>query len=232
MILKQRVVQVVLFNSNKKGNRVSNLRLNDIWRKVDTEVLFFTEETFQNVPKYPGVYAWFYPLRIVTKDLNEFIKEVEIMLDYDWKTKGIPERETNIEFSWERINQKTEVQRKKINLDKFKSMWNQIENDEHKFDEFRKIIMRSSILLSPLYVGKAENLYIRCQQHINGNSTENSFHNRFEDYAKKNNATANKVSDLIFVTLKTGEDPNIGVQTEKLVEEILKCLVKPKYSII
>ena len=125
-----------------------------------------------------------------------------------------------------------EIQSKKVDLSSFQHTWDEFSKDQKKFDDLRKIIMRASILLSPLYVGKASNLKIRCYQHINGNGSDNSFHKRFEDYANKVNSKSKKVSDLLFVAIKTEETQGESQESEKLVEGILKNLVKPKYSII
>jgi hypothetical protein len=215
-----------------KNIYMSDLRLNDVWRRVNQEILFFTADTFNDVPAVAGIYAWFYPLRIVTNNIDEFIEEVQIILNYDCETKGAPSRESKSDINWETFIQKIEIQSKKVDLSSFQHTWDEFSKDQKKFDDLRKIIMRASILLSPLYVGKASNLKIRCYQHINGNGSDNSFHKRFEDYANKVNSKSKKVSDLLFVAIKTEETQGESQESEKLVEGILKNLVKPKYSII
>jgi len=209
---------------------MSSLRLNDIWRSVNEEIGFFTTETFKNISPSPGVYAWFYPLRIVTKNLDEFINQVDVVLNYDCETKGIPKKNNFINFSWDSLHQQIEIKTKIIDLTAFKKVWDDIIKKENEFDELRKVIMRSSIFLPPLYVGKTNNLYKRCQEHINGNLKDNNFHNRFEKYATDNNFAAKKVSDLLFVTIKTSKNNQQKINTESLVEAILKYLSKPKYS--
>jgi hypothetical protein len=210
---------------------MSDLRLNDIWRKVNTEISFYTSETFDKVPHIAGVYAWFYPLRILTKDLDDFIEDVSTALNYDSTVKGKPYREFMTEINWESYLHKIEINPSKNKLDNFKSIWNTFTKDDSKFDELRKVIMRSSIFLPPLYVGKAVDLNIRCFQHINGRNKTNSFHTRFEDYAKTNELKVKKISDLLFVALRTEDDKTINSDdAESLVEAILKQLAKPKYS--
>jgi len=210
---------------------MSSVKLNDIWRSVNNEIGFYTSETFKDVPNTPGVYAWFYPLRILTKDIYEFINEVNAILDYD----GI--REAEIDFKWEIITQNLEIKSKKINLTPFEGIWSEIitNGDDTEFNELRKIIMRASILLPPLYIGKTRNLNIRCQQHVNTAGGKNNFRARFEKYADE--AYSNKkiskkieVNDLLFVAIKTKEEDQLSTRTEELVESILKHLSKPKYS--
>ena len=210
---------------------MSDLRLNDIWRKVNTEISFYTSETFDKVPHTAGVYAWFYPLRILTKDLDDFIDDVSIALNYDSFVKGKPFREFTTEINWESYNHKIEINPSNNKLDKFKHIWDLFTKDDNKFDDLRKVIMRSSIFLPPLYVGKAIDLNIRCFQHINAKNKSNSFHTRFEDYAEAKNLRVKKISDLLFVALRTEDDENINPDdAESLVEAILKHLAKPKYS--
>jgi len=210
---------------------MSNLRLNDIWRNVGNEISFFTEETFKDIPSVSGVYAWFYPLRLTTKNIDEFINEVQLVLNYDCDSNGSPSRENSIKFGWDIIHQKIDFAPKNYDLNSFRHIWQKIANDQDKFDNFRKVIMRASILLTPLYVGKASNLKLRCQQHINGTAKDNNFNARYENYAQKLNISSKSVKDLLFVILKTDEKGDVSTESEKLVEAVLKNLIKPKYSI-
>jgi predicted GIY-YIG superfamily endonuclease len=209
---------------------MSSIRLNDIWRGVNKEIGFYTVETFKNIPAAPGIYAWFYPLRIVTEDLYEFMNDVNIVLNYDCETKEKPWREFSVNFSWDTFSQRVDFHTKKADLSSFENIWHETVKKENDFDELRKIMMRASLFLPPLYVGKTTNLRSRCQQHINGTSGDNNFHKRFEEYAFLNNFTAKKVSDLLFVAIKTKEEDQQSTRTEELVESILKYLSKPKYS--
>lgn len=209
---------------------MNELNLNNIWRKVNSEISFYTSETFDNIPRQAGVYAWFYPLRIVTKDLNQFMDEVSIALNYDSYSNGAPVRELKYEINWESFSHRIEIVPGIPKVESFKHIWDYYSADDDRFNELRKIIMRSSIFLPPLYVGKAQDLNVRCFQHINNNQKNNSFHTRFEEYARIKNLRVKKVSDLLFVALRTEEDNTISEQAEDLVEAILKYLAKPKYS--
>lgn len=209
------------------------MRLNDIWRNVNQEIGFYVRGTFDKVPRLPGIYAWFYPLRVTTKDPFAFINEVNTILNYDAFVEDKPYINTSNELSWERflINFKREY--KEPNLDNFMNIWNTAINSESTYNHLRRIIMKASIFMPPLYVGKTVNLFNRCSQHRNGNDINNNFSKRYSDFTNKHNLKNNKVSDLLFVTISTKEELEFDdyiEDTESLVEEILKHLSKPAYS--
>jgi hypothetical protein len=206
------------------------IRLNDIWRNVNHEIGFYIKETFDDVPQVPGVYAWFYPLRITTRDPLEFIDQVNSIINYDCSSNGKPRKTTKFGLNWETITQHFEIDYQRITLDNFMDIWKKYSASDEMFDHLRSIIMKASIFMPPLYVGKTNNLYTRCKQHISG-SNANDFHKRFEDYSKSLNLPADKVSKLLFVTIKAQNDKTGGNDDlESLIEAILKILVKPKYS--
>lgn len=210
------------------------MQLNDVWNKANLQIGFYTTNNFHRVPNSPGVYAWFYPLRITTTDIEEFLNQVKVVLNYDSLSLGNPKYTTNLNFNWEKIELTAEVKDSIFPINTIKSSWDSLckpPRDEKKFEEFRKIIMRSSILLPPLYVGKTTNLFNRCHQHINGNGSTNNFHNRFSNYTKDiPNVSAKKVSELLFVCIQTEEISGPAQDIERLIETILMLLAKPKYS--
>ena len=208
------------------------MRLNDVWRNVNHEISFFTKETFESVPDIPGVYAWFYPLRVNSKDPIEFIKEVNTVLNFDAKIGGKPVIKESFELSWRSIHLNIALMCNEPNLGKLKSIWDDATKNEESFNWLRRCIMKASIFMPPLYVGKAVGLKTRCHQHIHGNDKENNFHRRFTEFAIKNDIPAKNVSDLLFACIRTIEDgkPQL-THLESLVEEVLKHLAKPVYSI-
>lgn len=142
--------------------------LNDIWRNVSKEIGFYTKETFQNVPAVPGVYAWFYPLRILTKDANAFVNEVNAVLNYDSGSRGVPKLQSIFTFKWEQVAVDLEFGNRQFEMQKFEDLWNVIIDDEKRFELLRQSIMKASIFMPPLYVGKTVNLNTRCGQHVEG----------------------------------------------------------------
>lgn len=228
MIVRVKAVRRVLC---KEGVIMNSIRLNDVWRNVNKEIGFYTNETFEAVPSSPGVYAWFYPLRITSENLNDFIEEVQLVLNYDCRKQGKLWRETTIDIGWDELFQRIEFKVKKdIFNSELTKIWSDTYQNRAEFDELRKVIMRASIFLPPLYVGKTKNLKTRCFQHINGRNDDNNFHTRFEKYAIKNNTNNRRVSDLLFVSIQTKDESAQSTRTEELVELILKHLSKPKYS--
>jgi len=208
------------------------MSLDNVWLNVDKEIGFFTKATFYSVPSSPGVYAWFYPLRVISTDPYEFLSQVSSILNYDATINDKPKRSTFLDFTWHTIDLNIELNFQRPNLNKFISIWNEAINDTISFDKLRRIIMKASIFMPPLYVGKTKDLNIRCIQHVNGNDRSNDFNSRYTSYAKKNKLVASKVSDLLFVCIRTKEETNGDLNnTEELIEAIIKHLAKPVYSI-
>lgn len=206
------------------------MRLNDVWKKANEQIGFYTKDNFENIPSLPGVYAWFYPLRITSDKLSDFLKQVSFILNYDAVNAGLPSRTNEVIYNWEKLIIKIETANLDADYSRYENTWKKLCTTEN-FDTFRKIILKSSIFLPPLYVGKTTNLNIRSFQHING-TAGNSFHSRFETHAEKNDyVSAKSVKDLLLVTLTT-EEIICDEDTEGLIEFLLKIFSKPKYSII
>lgn len=209
---------------------MSTVRLNNVWNEMNQEIGFYTSENFHKVPDAPGVYAWFYPLRITTHDLNQFLEEVDVILNYDSSCEGPPTSEFKVKANWEITNYKTEKYSKEARIESYQAIWDEIGQTEDSFDELRKTIMISSIFLPPLYVGKTISLFTRCQQHIHGTGKDNSFHNRYENYASKVGSINYRVSDLLFVCVKVKNEICRNARAEELIEAMLKFFAKPMYS--
>lgn len=211
------------------------MRLNDVWLNVNKEIGFYTKETFEKIPDGPGVYAWFYPLRIITKDPYQFIREVNLILNYDSYINGKPSKNGLVEFKWETIDFNLEVNFKEPNLDSFLEIWQNATESESSFDQLRRVIMKASIFMPPLYVGKTIQLRRRSLEHITCNDGKNSFNSRYNNFARKNTMKFDRVEDLLFVCIRTIEETNGESQDdiedlEGLVEAIMKNLSKPIYS--
>ena len=212
------------------------MRLNDVWRNVNKEIGFYTKETFDSIPPSAGVYAWFYPLRVTTTDPLAFLEEVNTILNYDAQKRDQPSRSENINFAWNYITLKLCLKYKIPKFDSFIEIWNKVIQNEDRFDYLRQVIMKASIFMSPLYVGKASNLQRRCKEHINGNDKSNNFNCRYTTFAKQNGIRANKISDLLFTCIKIDDvliegEGGASENLESLVEEFLKYLAKPIYSV-
>jgi hypothetical protein len=157
-------------------------------------------------------------------------------LNYDALLRDVPVQNTRLDFAWKAIDLNIKLNFRDPNLDSFMEIWEACVSDEQKFTLLRRAIMKASLFMPPLYVGKAKSLYQRCHQHLTGRDKENNFHNRFTTFAKKYNVIFNKVSNLIFVCIRTDEESQMADEAyidnfEGLVEEIIKYLSKPLYSI-
>jgi hypothetical protein len=209
--------------------------LNDIWLNVNKEIGFYTKETFDKIPDVPGVYAWFYPLRVLTEDPYKFIQEVNLILNYDSSVNGKPSKKALVEFQWETIDIDLGINSKKPNLGDCLKIWQKAVESKVKFDQLRRTIMKASIFMPPLYVGKTVHLRKRCLEHIKGKDGANDFNKRYCNFARMNEINSDKVEDLLFVCIGTREetiDESLAglKDLEKLVEAIMMNLSKPIYS--
>ena len=190
----------------------------------------------------PGVYAWFYPLKIVSLDLDVLLRELGVVFDYDANNRNIAEASARLSFTWDvfNLNVKKSLKDHGIPSGVYKE-WSETIENSHKFEEFRKALMSASILMPPLYVGKASSLLARCSQHLSGSSEINSFKDRFESYAHKMNLSVKTVKDLVFVCIQSAYgnytesanvvNPHCYENPQSLLEEILKMASKPPYGI-
>jgi hypothetical protein len=216
--------------------------LNDVWQDIGREIHVFTDQSFEEVPIEPGIYAWFYPLRIQTYDLAEFIREINSVQCFDASVPGKPKHASFADFAWDRVHIQIEKQAKEINLPShIQSMWKKCTEDDVAWEQFRKSVMKASIFVPPLYVGKAKNLNTRCAQHVRGTKDGNDFHSRYEEFARSIDIKAKLVQDLIFACILTKDDRGLGDQDqegdaakksyEEVVEEIVKYACRPVYSV-
>lgn len=213
--------------------------LNDIWRTIGDEVGFFYEANFDEVPSSPGIYAWFYPLRILSRsedELARFVSNVQALLNYDAVDRAAPSREAELPMSWWSWSIVAGKKPKPFHLSApFKQAWIQIANSDELFLDFQQSLLKASILMPPLYVGKADNLNIRCGQHLSDTSGANTFHNRYEHFARHLNLPLRSVRQLIFACVRTGnqsqQGPHSVPQVHELIEGIMKSICAPPYGL-
>jgi len=213
------------------------MRVSDVWRQIDRHIDVFTKDNFDLVPDSSGIYAWFYPLKVTGYDLEELIEDLSRVSNYDAKNESSPTQTQYFNFNWSKS--KITLEQSHINKkipENVYNAWNKLIEGENKEEFFilRKQLMSASILMPPLYIGKATNLRERCYQHRNkNNDCGSNFKIRFENFAKENDFKTKKVEDLIFVCIKTEEKDeydNSFHNTRSIVEEILKAVAKPPYG--
>ncbi len=211
--------------------------LNDELLDLNKKIKYYTFETFNNVPSESGVYAWFYPLRLKNRELKAFIDEIDLVFNFctDGNETGKPRADVNM--GWRKYSLETEF--KEISkTSSFIEEWRQLfinaakSGDSNDIEELKKIIFISSIFMPPLYIGKATNLFDRCQGHISGTKDEsNIFHHRFKNYTTTHKMSCRNVEDLILACISTKQFNLNEKKYESLVERILMNLIKPIYSL-
>ena len=216
------------------------MSLNDVWRNINQEIGIFWKGRWDEVPAVSGVYAWFYPLRISTYDLTDFLEEVSKVLSFDARSNGPASRSLRARLTWEEIALQLRVGSSSPRIPQdVAAVWSKVVTDEASFERLRRVVMRGSLLMPPLYVGKTTSLNVRCHQHLAG-TAKNDFHKRFEDFAQLVGLRSAEVNDLLFACIRTGSDslPEPGEPVEGqedpiegVVEEILKRACRPRYSV-
>jgi hypothetical protein len=215
------------------------MAINDVWRDISKYINVYTSKNFDEVPEVPGVYAWFYPIELPSKDIGDLSLELTSILNYDSGVKDSVSGSADIAFNWKttkvKISEESNVKLKSSS----KQTWDKLISDEESFLDFRKILLASSILMPPLYIGKTNNLLRRCIEHRKGSGDKNEFHTRFEQYTETKilengkKFGTQKVEDLLFVCIRTSAsslDDNKENGTEELLENILQLIAKPPYS--
>ena len=193
---------------------------------------FFTRQTRDDIPATPGCYGWFLPLWLLHKTLPDFLHTFGTVMTHE---TGSP-RELDAGFVWDRVKIKA---RRGFDpslppLPSFAvPLWDRLNERDETRNALQQILLQASLLTSPLYVGKTDNLRRRYNEHLTGSH----FHTRFADYAKQCGLEL-PLSHLIFVCIQTSQDVEDALsegggsmqEVEKLVEEILKRLCRPPFS--
>lgn len=202
--------------------------LTDVWINLSREIGLYWGARFAEVPSAPGVYAWFYPLRISTPVVDDFVNEIRTVFGFDSNTGGPAAADLVAGFAWHES---------RLHLDEVPSVfrmparvrgeWESIVADSDRFDALRRAIMKASIFMPPLYVGKSDNLHNRCNQHLAGST----FSKRYERFAQMVPIYTKRVADLLFACVPTPEEV-VGEQAtaQEVAEEILKYTCCPAFS--
>jgi len=213
--------------------------LDDVWKGIDKNVGFYWKGRFDSVPAAAGVYAWFYPLRVNTRCFDSFLDEVRRVHLYRaqrQKNSADDEDEENAATiiklgSWSNLTMTTELTNPEWDPSKsnpIRSTWEDLVKDDEAFDRLRRILLSATLLMPPLYVGKAQNLRVRCNAHLN----KSGFKKRFESYAREEKFPFTETKNLLLVTIKTEIVAERDAEIKDLVEEILKLVGRPPYGIV
>jgi len=198
---------------------------------VGGRIGFFTLQNRDDIPAVAGCYGWFLPLWIMHERLPDFLAELGGALSHESRDPD----ELNAGFAWDSV--KVRVRRTfEPSLPEFASpLWDRLTSSPERKDALQQILLQASILTSPLYVGKTENLRRRYNEHTKADGS--GFNRRFRDYAASSGLNLG-VDDLIFVSIRTQEEADKALNASAdvarintLIEEILKRLCRPPFSI-
>jgi hypothetical protein len=186
-------------------------------------------DEFARIPAVSGVYAWFYPLLITSKDLDECLDRLRQVHLYDAHKQASPILKHDKRLGWSLVTTTIEFKNPPQHISpSMQSIWKESTQDDARFDKLQRVFLRASLLMPPLYVGKARVLSERCQDHIGGAS---GFAKRYGSRAKELRFHSREVSDLILVTLNTSSvEEEEQDMTEGLVEKILNLVARPPYG--
>ena len=124
------------------------MALDDVWRNINREMTISWRGQFDSVPALPGVYAWFYPLRILTKNLAEFVAEVSRVMCFDARDRSAPSKSLSVEFTWDVLDLTIKKVPREFKLsESLSNVWDDCVHDPVLFERLRETVMRSSILM-------------------------------------------------------------------------------------
>jgi hypothetical protein len=204
--------------------------LDDVWKTFQSNVGVYWRGRFDEVPPVAGVYAWFYPLRVTSYDLTEFLDEMRRVHLFDARARSVPCTSGRSRLGWSQVQWNLHLTNPTSLIPRsIEDAWQHAAANPECFDELRRVLLRSSLLMPPLYVGKAVNLRNRCSDHTSGSS---DFSSRFENHAEQVSFSARRVVDLLFVAMRTEQVSERSADTEALVEHVLKLIARPPYGVL
>jgi len=182
------------------------------------------------VPDSSGFYAWYFPLWLYDSDLVDYIAKVSKVFSYEERTDKDGYVNILHDLNWSSLDLKIKLQGHQINpcSDSLVDDWNEAMSSDEAKSVLEEAMMTASIIMPPLYVGKADNLRSRYEQH----ATDSSFKRRFDSFMRENKINIT-VSELIFCAVKLDPDTNVKMKTRKLnelVEQVVMRMAAPPYS--
>ncbi len=204
---------------------------------LNRNIRFYTSQRFDKIPAEPGIYAWFYPLRLKGTNLKRLIEEVNYVFNFCKTNPNSKNPKIDFKMGWRQYSLESKFDDNFPSNEQIES-WDQLINTgdkntrSHNLEQIKKIIFVSSIFMPPLYVGKTCNLWRRCSEHVRGATNAECFNKRFNEFMKQNEMIQYQtVDDLIFACISTkqfGLDEN---KYENLFESVLMNVIKPIFSL-
>lgn len=197
---------------------------------ADSRLAFYTSETAHKIPEAPGCYAWFVPLWIYDDDLPTLMQIVRDLRSYD----NPSERQVSAGFTWHSIDLRvSRTERIPISAEVAET-WRKVLADPPARHAMQRLLLESSILMPPLYVGRTNSLKRRYTQHTKTDGS--NFHRRFALHTQTLGISL-PVSDLLFACLctETTVSKDLGRFDDReltsLIEHILMNACRPPFSI-
>jgi hypothetical protein len=189
---------------------------------------YIFDSDFSSVPDARGIYSWFYPIIIYEEDTyDSFIHRIRYFLNFSLFTNESKKVMVfKQEDAWDRFELVFQLEGKTSN--EIKRNWNTIKHDE----EFKRCVLESSFWNRPLYVGKAQNLFSRIDQHQSGQSGfSKTFQKACENYNFNGNKEYRFASSLSIKHLMLSYTIlNFTESRIETLEKILQQTTKPNFS--
>ena len=205
-------------------------------RSADGRLTFHTQKTAEWIPQGPGCYAWFLPLWLYSDDLPRLKRILRAV--HTWDARN--EEPAAAAFTWEQVT--FQVKRKPRELDdkRFQQVWKRVMAAPERKQALQRLLLESTPLMPPLYIGRTQNLHQRYHQHVKGSG----FHFRFEqcvrDIAAKRDDFNIAISDLLFACLETSHGDRKALRRlfpggqrdlNELIEHLLMEPCRPPFSL-
>ena len=226
-------VRFAAAGSHVKVTTMSHLNIFRSLTSVDGLLGFYTKDTQHAIPDSPGCYAWFLPLWLYSTDLDELLRLVRGLLDYDRHQ----EKHTEVPFQWDSIALRLRHVATLNAGDKVRTTWKRVMADDRAKNILQDTLMKASLFMPPLYVGRTSNLRDRYLQHTSTRPNDrNDFRLRFRTWVDALELPLS-VSDLLFVSVGTQSDLSQVLtdlapdDAELLIEQILMQFCRPPFSL-
>lgn len=210
----------------------------NLWGNVTQNIGFYTKETSSKIPNRPGIYAWYLPLWVYWKDMRQFMRLMHQIQTFDAgvgaeRSAHPKEPKSQVWFNWDYVEISVKKGVRQPNYTEWAPKWDQMLGDPESQDVFTQALMKASIFSSPLYIGRADDLAVRYQQHVEGREGVNTFNSRFEDFMAETGKSLS-VSDLLFSCIPFAQKDNKLMNDRELtalLEKMMLHICQPPFSV-
>ena len=183
----------------------------NILSTLNRRLKIFTYRDRHDIPASAGTYAWFFPLHVFSdyaqaQDLANFYRNVFALDSLFLTESNLSEKEYAEDRhtrSWQTVSLKAEVTISpggKLPAD-CQKIWEKVQSDPSAKSVFEESLIAASLFTPPLYIGKAKDLKVRYEQHIQ----DSGFKKRFDSFSLSHSIPL-EVHNLIFCCLSLDSD--------------------------